>query len=213
MEMQYNHQKELRLKELVYQRSELLNTSIAISLGAVLIIIILTFRRQRAKAVNFRVEQKKLKLEKQSLQEELLFKSSELQTNIKYLVEKNEIITSVIERLSDSKSQFRADNQQRVNDIIFRLQQSMSGDIWKDFEIRFKDVHSSFYFNLLKEFPDLTSTDQKLCAFLKLEMSSKEIALLNHQSLKSIETARSRLRKKLNISNKDIKLVDFLSNY
>jgi tetratricopeptide (TPR) repeat protein/DNA-binding CsgD family transcriptional regulator len=213
MEMQYNHQKELRLKELKYQRAELIYTSVAISLVAILIIIIMTFRRQRAKGLNFQLEQKKLQLEKIGLQEELSFKSNELQTNIKYLVDKNDIITSVLERLSASKPLFKTENQQKVNDIIFQLQQSMSGDVWQDFEYRFKDVHGSFYDNLLTQYPDLTANEQKLCAFLKLEMSTKEIALLNHQSIKSVETARSRLRKKLNISNKDIKLVDFLSNF
>ena len=213
LEMQYNHQKELRVKELEYQKLELLYISVATSLMAILIIIILIFGRQRAKSINFQMEQKNLQLEKLSLQEELLFKSNELQTNIKYLVDKNDIITSVIEKLSESKSEFKIENLQKVNDIIFRLQQSMSGDVWHDFEIRFKQVHGSFYKNLLKEYPDLSANEQKLCAFLKLEMTSKEIALLNHQSNKSVETARSRLRKKLNLSNQEVKLTAFLSKF
>ena len=67
-----------------------------------------------------------------------------------------------------------------------------------------------FYKALNKKFPDLTNNERKLCAFLRLNMSTKEISAITFQSVHSITIARSRLRKKLNITHSDISLTDFL---
>ncbi|MCD4747537.1 MAG: hypothetical protein K8R58_14675, partial [Bacteroidales bacterium] len=61
------------------------------------------------------------------------------------------------------------------------------------------------------KFPDLTANEKKLCAFLRLNMTTKDISAITHQTSNSIEVARTRLRKKLNLSNKDINLVTFIS--
>jgi DNA-binding CsgD family transcriptional regulator len=96
--------------------------------------------------------------------------------------------------------------------IIFDIQRSMDSEIWKEFEVRFQQVHSEFYKKLNKQFPDLSANEKKLCAFLRLNMSTKDIAALLHRSENSISVARTRLRKKLNITNTDIELINFLTN-
>jgi DNA-binding CsgD family transcriptional regulator len=73
-------------------------------------------------------------------------------------------------------------------------------------------VHSEFYTTLRKLYPDLSPADEKLCAFLRLNMSSKEIAAVSQQSIKSVEVARARLRKKLNLTNTNSNLVSHLAN-
>jgi DNA-binding CsgD family transcriptional regulator len=61
------------------------------------------------------------------------------------------------------------------------------------------------------KYPDLTQSELKLCAFLRLNMSTKEISELTGQRILTIDHARYRLRKKLGISNSEINLVTFLS--
>ena len=80
---------------------------------------------------------------------------------------------------------------------------------WKEFETHFNAVHPEFYKRLNNSFANLTLNDRKISAFLKLKLSSKEIAAITGQSLKSIEVARSRLRKKLNLKRDD-NLIDVL---
>jgi DNA-binding CsgD family transcriptional regulator len=71
-------------------------------------------------------------------------------------------------------------------------------------------VHIEFYEKLQSKFPDLTTNERKLCAFLRLNMTTKEISAITNQSLNSIEMARHRLRKKLNIDNSQVNLTTFL---
>ena len=96
--------------------------------------------------------------------------------------------------------------------LTLNLQSNIDRNIWTTFEERFKDVHHDFYNKIDEKYPHLTENDRKLCAFLKLNMSTKDIAAITHQNPNSIEVARTRLRKKLNISNTDISLVSFLSS-
>ena len=213
LKMQNQFRKDQYLIELEYQKTELIFIAIAGALFVLVVITILLFRRQQAKSRYFKLKQKKHQLENQILQENLEFKSKELQDNVKYLVNKNELVTSVSERLIEEKPGFKKENQNIINEVILELQSSIDSDVWEEFELRFKQVHSYFYKILNKKFPHLSANDKKLCAFLKLNMSSREISAITHQSINSIETARIRLRKKLNISNKDIGLADFLSQF
>ena len=77
-------------------------------------------------------------------------------------------------------------------------------------QCRFKEVHSDFYDALSEAFLGLTPNEIKICAFLRLNMSTKEISSITHQSIKSINMARFRLRKKLNVE-RDENLISFLT--
>ena len=90
------------------------------------------------------------------------------------------------------------------------LDNSTSKDTWDEFEVRFKEVHANFYNRLSNEFPDLTAQELRLCAFLRLNMTNKEIAAITYQSLDSLKTARYRLRKKLGL-DRDENLVAFFT--
>jgi DNA-binding CsgD family transcriptional regulator len=129
-----------------------------------------------------------------------------------YLIRKNELINNVAERLLNFEKTSLPENQKVIHDIIMDLQKEADNDTWKEFELRFNQVHSEFYSNLRKLYPTLSPADEKLCAFLRLNMSSKEIAAITQQSIKSVEVARARLRKKLNLTNTNSNLVTHLSN-
>jgi DNA-binding CsgD family transcriptional regulator len=139
-------------------------------------------------------------------------KNKELTTNVMYLIRKNELINNVAERLLKLQPGILPENQKTIHDIILELQKEADNDTWKEFELRFNQVHSNFYQTLRKQFPDLSPAEEKLCAFLRLNMSSKEIAAITQQSVKSVEVARARLRKKLNLTNTTSNLVTYLSN-
>ncbi len=75
--------------------------------------------------------------------------------------------------------------------------------MWEEFEIRFNKVNNDFYQKLSARFPDLTSNEKRLCAFLFMDMNTKEIASITGQSNEAIVKARTRLRRKLGISNQE----------
>jgi DNA-binding CsgD family transcriptional regulator len=80
---------------------------------------------------------------------------------------------------------------------------------WEQFEIYFDQVHENFFKRLRQKYPDLTPKDQKLCAYLRMNLSTKEIAPLLNISVRGVEISRYRVRKKLGIDS-DTNLVAFI---
>ncbi len=178
----------------------------------VLIALILTILllNQRAKAIRNRLVKENLELEKAKLSQELNYRNKELATNMMYLLEKNEFITSIAKKLGEMKLDLHKTIQPQVQTMIKELKDNSSSKIWEEFELRFKEVHTDFYDALYAAFPDLSPNEKRICAFLRLNMSTKEISSITHQSVKSINMARYRLRKRLNI-DKDENLIQFLA--
>jgi DNA-binding CsgD family transcriptional regulator len=85
-------------------------------------------------------------------------------------------------------------------------------DEWKIFEYNFNQVHEEFFFQLKKRFPDLTHKDLKICAYIKMNLTTKEIAPLLNISIRGVETHRYRLKRKLNLDN-DNSLATYLRNF
>lgn len=152
--------------------------------------------------------------EKIKLESELEIKHKELATNTMHLIKTNktlnEITTHLIEVLDYDNLH---DTQSAVNTVINGIKQASRSKVWKEFEIRFQQVHNNFYDNLLTRFPKLTALDLRLCALLRLNLTTKEICELTGQRTSSLEIARSRLRKKLGITDRSINLVVFLSAF
>lgn len=82
--------------------------------------------------------------------------------------------------------------------------------VWEEFEYVFVQVHPDFFETLGTRFPDLTPNEKRLSALLRLNLSTKDISNITHQSVHSITVARTRLRKKLGLSNTNENLVTFL---
>jgi DNA-binding CsgD family transcriptional regulator len=82
---------------------------------------------------------------------------------------------------------------------------------WLTFQLHFNNSHTQFFQKLREKHPDLSSNEIKLSAYLKLNLSSKEIASLMHVAITSIEQSRYRLRKKINL-DKDVNLVNYIQN-
>jgi len=84
--------------------------------------------------------------------------------------------------------------------------------IWKELEMHFEQMDDGFFKRLSARFPALTVSDRKLCAYLRINMSTKDIHAITNQSLRSIEIARTRLREKLGLKGRDEDLNRFLMN-
>jgi DNA-binding CsgD family transcriptional regulator len=157
-------------------------------------------------------KKKKLEADRKLLQEKLDHANKELTTYVMYLLRKNEFILSIIEKLKKARLDASAENKKVIAEMISELKSNTDTISWEEFEVRFQQVHTEFYTNLRNKFPDLSNNEIRLCAFFRLNMTSKEIAAITYQSLNSLKVARYRLRKKLNLSQEE-NLISFLSSF
>jgi len=209
--MQFEFSKKEKIAQMVQQKMKY-KYSLVISLlilGVVIISLLYSLLKMNNKRM--RLEGERILLEKKNLEQDLEFKNKELTTNVMYLLKKNELMSDVSDRLVALKYCLKKENVPPIQQILLALQSGFKQDVWKEFELRFGQIHSDFYKKLQEKFPELSPAEKKLAAFLKLSMSSKEIASITGQSTRSLEVARYRLRKKLGIANKEVNLVNFLS--
>ena len=201
--------KELEITEkenaLIERKRTFINTVAFIVLLALLILAIVLLRNYRTKA-------KLSKLKQEKLEDDISFKSKEMTIQLMDLTKRNELLADITKELINvSKGAQKEETKSAINKIAVDIEKATEGKIWEDFILRFKEVHSGFYSRLIKEFPDLTPNEQRLCAFLKLNLSTKEILALTGQSERSIVMARHRLRKKLGINSQEVNLVTYIS--
>jgi DNA-binding CsgD family transcriptional regulator len=158
------------------------------------------------------LEKEKLLLEKELLEAELEKKDKQLTTEALYKIQKNAMIEEVVENLLKLRLESGQKTKTALNTVIRDLQKSMEIKVWTDFEMRFQQVHGHFYEVLDNRFPDLSTNERRLCAFLKLGLNTKEIATITGQTPNSITVARTRLRKKLNLDNTELALARFIES-
>jgi len=212
LEMQFEFDKKQNQIEAEQQERELYYWIGGSGVFLLLIIVTLLFFLQRNKTRRSELEQAHLNLEKINLKNDLAIKDKELAANIMYLLNKNELINNISEKLLEIKEQVAPPSQAAVQKVVLDLQSNIQPELWQEFEFRFQQVHEHFYKTLNEKFPDLTPSEIRLCAFLKLNMTTKEISAITHQNAKSIDVARTRLRKKLNLTGTDQNLVTFLAH-
>ena len=216
IKMQYKFDDILRQKEIEHiknqaasKRNELLFIGLSILTVLGIIIMILLYLYQKSKTAKLMLTKENLELEKLTLSQSVDYKSKELASKTIYLLEKNEFIQALAQKLKNLKPEIKKENQTAFQEIINELNQNSSSKVWNEFEIRFKEVNTTFYENLNKVHPDLTPNEIKICAFLRLNMSTKDISSITHQSVKSINMARFRLRKKLALESEE-NLINYL---
>jgi tetratricopeptide (TPR) repeat protein len=211
MEMQFEFdRKEAQAASAQYEK-ELYFWMAGGGLFFLLIIVTLLFILQRSKTRRSQLEQEHLMVERTHLRNDLAARDKQLATNIMFLLNKNELILNISEKLLEIKQNLGEDSQAALQRVVLDLQSNVQPELWKEFECRFQQVHEQFYKSLNERFPDLTPSERRLCAFLKLNMTTKEISAMTHQNAKSIDVARTRLRKKLNLTGTDQNLITFLA--
>jgi ligand-binding sensor domain-containing protein/DNA-binding CsgD family transcriptional regulator len=171
-------------------------------------------RQQRLSEIEQQKEQEVLQLEKAKVESELHYLNNLLAATTMNLVVKNEFIENIKEELQEArqKSENR-EMKQALEKIVKEIESTLRlQEDWEQFERHFDQVHGDFLARLRNQFDDLTPNEQKLCAFLRLNLSTKEISNLMSISLRGVEVARYRLRKKLGLQQGD-NLTKFILEY
>jgi ligand-binding sensor domain-containing protein/DNA-binding CsgD family transcriptional regulator len=158
-------------------------------------------------------EKEIVKLRNEKLEAEIAFKNTELASTAMHLVQKGELLGNIKEEMSRIKKNANGhaapDEFKKIMRILSE-ENKMDKD-WEQFAQHFDHVHSDFLSNIKNRYPTLSPHELKLCAYLRMNLSSKEIAQLESISVRGVEIGRYRLRKKLRIST-EMNLFDFLLN-
>jgi tetratricopeptide (TPR) repeat protein len=156
-------------------------------------------------------ENKLIEKENTILQEQLESKNRELASKALEMLRLNETISSIINKLENfnHSADTNPEMVNHIKEIIHDLENQTKQNIWNEFDKIFKNIHSDFYSKLLQICPDLTATEIKTAALLKLNLTTKEIAAIAFKSEGGVKTTRYRLRKKLGLTG-DEKLIPFL---
>jgi hypothetical protein len=149
------------------------------------------------------IEREQESLKKEQLEMNLNAKAREAADSAMTLIKKNEFLQKIRRDLIKIKD--KSDKSLVINhsDRLIKMIDNNIKDEheeWMLFESNFNQVHEQFYKNMLEKYPGLTANDLKFAAYLKMNLSSKEIAPLLNITVKSLELKRHRLRKKMNMS-------------
>jgi len=169
-------------------------------LVTLLIVLIFIGYYQKSKLRQSQLKQKNLELEKNKLQLDLDYKNKKLSTSVLHLIERNEFINQLSEKLQASDENMETD---KILELVKQIERNTSGNLWGEFEKTYMEVHKDFHVSLTSRYANLTANDRKLCAFILMNMSSKEISSITYQSPQSIKIARYRLRKKLGLTRSE----------
>jgi hypothetical protein len=205
LELQYVYEEKEFQHKLAQQNRNNYMLIIIFSLVSGLLILALMLSRYRLKS-------KYMVLEKEKVESELNVKNRELTVNLLALIKKNEMLSDISHKLVQLEQNARgSETKDTIAQISQDLRTRTDDKMLNEFSKRFQEVHAGFYEKLLNSYPDLTPNELKLCAFLRLNMSTKDISELTGQQPASSDHARYRLRKKLKISNSEVNLISFLS--
>ncbi len=168
-------------------------------------------KRRRDKII---AEQDIVRLKNDKLQAEVSHKNVQLANYTMTILRKNELLIRLRDEIGKQKQDLggRYPNY-HYDHLISLIDSSISSeDDWRIFEMHFDQAHENFFMRLKAKYEELTTSDLKLCAYLRLNLSSKEIAPLLNISVRGVEIRRYRLRKRLFL-NTDENLVEFLMTF
>ncbi|MCE1198926.1 MAG: PAS domain-containing protein [Marinilabiliales bacterium] len=140
---------------------------------------------------------------KERYREELAGKDRELVTSLIRLAQKNELEAYLKRNLTLIRNSLSAPMQQKVATLIARIEEHQRMHLfnWEEFKLQFEKVHQGFFSRLKGRYPTLTAKDLRICAYIHLGLSTKELAGLLNITQESAEIGRIRLRKKLGLTH------------
>lgn len=158
-----------------------------------------------------KTESELVELRNEKLEADLNFKNTELASSAMHIVKKGELLTKIKTELSHITK--KIDNEYAITELK-KMIKTLSEDEhldqeWAYFTKHFDKVHSDFILCLKSIHPNISNNEMKLCAYLRMNLSTKEIAQLMNISVRGIEISRYRLRKKLNLPT-ETNLFDYL---
>ena len=160
-----------------------------------------------------RNEQAIVRLKNEKLESEINHKNKELAAATMHLVQKGELMGKIREELLRSLKGIGQDGSSSDFKKIIRMmtEDEKFEQDWEHFAFHFDRVHGDFLMLLKEKYPQLTASELKLCAYLRMNLSTKEMAQLMNITVRGVEVSRYRLRKKLQIPT-EANLADFLTD-
>jgi DNA-binding CsgD family transcriptional regulator len=155
---------------------------------------VLEANRKKQKRKNLKAKKKIVEMRNTQLSKEIESKNRELAVSTMSLIRKNEFLNTL------KKELLAIDDSKKIKDVIKTIDRSINNEAdWEFFQEAFNNADKDFLKAIKRKHPELTPNDLKLCAYLRLNLSSKEIAPLLNISVRSVEVKRYRLRKKINL--------------
>lgn len=212
LQQQYKENQELQLLKETKRKSKLYLAGLCVILLIFSLIILLL--RYKNKLIKSKLENELSLIKKKELDADLENKNKELVTISMMEIQRTEIINGIKDNLKQLRFESqKSESQKTINYILKQLEEEKSNNnAWNEFEMYYGKVNESFYKILNIKHPELTYRDKRLCALLKLNLGTKEISNITGLSLKSIENSRTRLRKKLNLTNSKLDLNTYLES-
>lgn len=167
---------------------------------------------------NSKIEHQKqiAELKEEHYNKEIEIKKKELISKSMILINFNNILQNYLEKIkkvSNKNCKSDCNSYNLLKQFAKEIVNINNDNIWKEFEYHFEQIHHTFYENLAKQFPDLSQNEMKLCAYIRLNLVTKDIAAITRQSVRSIEVARTRLRDKLGLKGTSEDIFGFLMKF
>ncbi|MBR5843901.1 MAG: tetratricopeptide repeat protein [Bacteroidaceae bacterium] len=215
---------ELQLKKMASDRQISIGLIALLILSIILIIFIIRTRIKDnlIKTNAMLAEQEKIlqdkekelqNIKEQELKRTIDQKNRELSSYALSYTKDNEFLANLGEELKKLLLEIYPrdkEHREHIRIIITQLKQHCTSDNWQEFRYYFEQVHPSFYDRLDNISPGMTQRQKRLCAMLYIGLSTKEISSITFREVRSIESARNRLRKKLDITGEET-IQEFLS--
>ncbi len=180
------------------EKSKIRMIIIAVLVILIIIIFVIFLLTLKSRKLLYRNELQKTEFEKTRLNLEL--KNKELITNALHLASLTEFSNQFSEKVMDIiDKQTNIETKNSLSEILNEINNVVPKGAWKDFETRYEQVHEGFYKKLFSDYADLSPAEIKICSFLHLNMTTKDIALLTHRSQRTIENQRNSIRKKMKL--------------
>jgi len=171
-------------------------------------------QRQMSVVHQLEIEQNEkeiIRLKNEKLEAEIMLKTKELADTSMQLVERSDALSKVKDELQKLyKNTSENHDIKKTIHLLNDIEKNSAS--WEKFAVHFDEINNNFLKNLKSHFPKLTNTDLKVCAYLQLNLASKEIAQLMNITVRGVEISRYRLRKKLGL-NTEQSISEFLDQY
>lgn len=156
-------------------------------------------------------EQRISQIKTQQLEADLANKNRELANSTMNVISKNELLQKINDEIVELKDK---DGKKLSSNQLKKIQHVINDGMnderdWNLFESSFNEAHENFFKKLKEKHPELSPNDLKLCGYLRMNMSSKELVSIFNITIRAVEIKRYRLRKKLHLEH-DKNLIEYL---
>ena len=205
------YESEKKEKEILKLSKKQLNYQYFISIlfgFVLLLLIVIQWWRNKHKLVL--LEKQKQELNKKLLKDVIENKEKELTSQVTLLAQMQQQVDELIQKTSKILND-NSTEQVKLKKIETLLKADPIHTLKSDFDVRLTSSNEDFFSLLLHKYPDLSPAELKLCAYLRLNPSTKDLALITNRSMRTIESTRTNIRKKMNLTSQENLVTHLLS--